>query len=119
MKKAAIVIISILLVIIVSLTIYWNLPIDITRRADIQYGNSLIQNIEIYKKTNHYLPEINDWETLNKLGFKKEDLGAQPDYRKNGNGSYELIYLDDLGGPYLIWNSNEKKWSIDFPKIQK
>ena len=119
MKKTAIVVVSILLLIIVSLAIYWNLPIDVTRRADIQYGNSLIRNIEIYKKAYHQLPENNDWKTLQKLGFKKENLGAQPDYRKNGNGSYELIYLDEFGGPFLIWNSNEKKWSIDFPKIQK
>lgn len=119
MKKAAIVIISILPVIIVSLIIYWNLPIDITRRTDIKYGNSLIQNIEIYKNTYHHLPENNDWKTLEKLGFKKENLGAQPDYRKNINGSYELVFLDEFDGPFLIWNSNEKKWSIDFPKIQK
>lgn len=119
MKKVTIAIASLLLLIIISFTIYWNLPIEITRRSDVQYGNSLVQNIDSYKKAHHHLPESNDGETLKKLGFKKEELGTQPDYRANSNGSYELVYLDDLGGPYLIWNSNEKKWSIDFPKISK
>lgn len=118
MKKTIITIASILLLIIISFTIYWNLPITITRKSDIDFGNKLIANIENYKKINHKLPENNDWKTLKKLGFKKDNLGAKPDY-KTDNTSYELIYLDEFNGPYLIWNSQESTWSIDYPKINK
>jgi len=117
MKKTIIIIVSILLLIIISFTIYWNLPIEITRKSDIEYGNKLIQNIGTYQKTNGKLPENNDWKTLEKLGFKKEDSGKNPDY-KTDNTSFELIYNDGFDGPYLIWNSNEKKWTIDFSKIE-
>ncbi|MDR6919408.1 MULTISPECIES: hypothetical protein [Chryseobacterium] len=119
MKKILLIFISIIVLIVISFTIYWNLPISITRHSDIEYGNSLIQNVENYRKSHHKLPENNDWETLEKLGFKPNDLGTQPDYSSDGTSFYEITYLDSFDGPYLIWNSNEKEWSIDFPKLFK
>jgi uncharacterized protein YxeA len=91
MKKTIIIIVSILLLIVISFTIYWNLPIEVTRKSDVEFGNKLIQNIETYQKTNGKLPENHDLKTLEKLGFKKEDSGKNPDYKTN-NTAYELIY---------------------------
>ncbi|MCS3532746.1 hypothetical protein [Chryseobacterium sp. JUb7] len=118
MKKTLIIIGSILLLIIISFTIYWNLPIDVTRKSDIEFGNKIIQNIETYQKNKGRLPQNDDWKTLEKLGFKMEDLGVSPVYTTDDK-SYELTYVDGFDGPYLIWNSQERKWTIDFPKIYK
>lgn len=118
MKKAILIFISIIVLIVISFSIYWNLPISVTRHSDIEYGNSLIKNVEDYRKTHHKLPDNSDWNTLEKLGFKPTDPGTQPDYYTDGT-DYEITYPDSFDGPYLIWNSNEKEWSIDFPKLFK
>lgn len=117
MKKILIISLTIIVIIILSITIYWNLPIEITRRSDIELGNTIIHDIENYEKTNGKLPEKNDWQTLEKFGLQESNLD-KPLYNTDPKGNYELIYDDGLGGPYLIWNSNEKKWTIDFPKIE-
>ncbi|EJL70064.1 hypothetical protein [Chryseobacterium populi] len=120
MKKIIIIIVSILLLIVIAFTVYWNLPIEMTRKSDIKFGNELIGNIENYEKTYKKLPENNDWKTLEKLGFKKEEdmMMLKPEYKTDNNATYELIYTDGFDGPYLIWNSKEKKWTIDFSKIE-
>jgi hypothetical protein len=117
MKKTLIVSISVILLIMISFTVYWNLPIEITRKSDIKSGNEIIENIENYRQKSYKLPEVNDWQTLEQLGLQKDDP-EKPVYNKDENGKYELIYDDGLGGPYLLWNSNEKKWTIDQPKIK-
>lgn len=117
MKKILIISLSIIALIIVSITIYWNLPIEITRKSDIKSGNQIIENIENYRKNSYKLPEVNDWQTLEQLGLQKDDR-AKPVYNKDETGNYELIYDDGLGSPYLLWNSTEKKWTIDQPKIK-
>lgn len=116
MKKILIAIILMIVLIVISITIYWNLPIEITRNSDIEFGNKIIQNIENYQKTNHQLPSDNDWQTLEKLGLKKDE-SEKLSYTSDENGNYELVYLDSFDGPYLIWNSKERKWTIDFPTI--
>lgn len=118
MKKTLIITISVVILIILSITVYWNLPIEITRKSDIKFGNKIIQNIENYQKTNHKLPSNNDWQTLEKLGLKKNE-SEKLFYTSDENGNYELVYLDGFDGPYLMWNSQEKKWTIDFAKIHE
>lgn len=79
-----------------------------------------MHNIETYRKLHKKLPDNDDYRTLEKLGFKMEYIGTKPDYIVDSVGSsYELTYLEGFDGPYLIWNSDEKKWSADFPKIFK
>ncbi|MBW7676428.1 hypothetical protein [Chryseobacterium chendengshani] len=117
MKKALIISISVIIIFIFSFITYWNLPIEVTRKSDIRFGNELIQKIQDYKKTNNKLPENHDWQTLKKLGFKMEDLGTKPLYAKDSTNTYELSFSDGFEGPYLMWNSQEGKWTIDFPKI--
>lgn len=117
MKKIVFTFFSILIISIISLAIYWNLPFEITRKSDIKFGNELIKNIETYKIENNNLPKNGDWKTLEKLGFKIEILGTKPDYETNQNGEFEIVFLEGFDGPYLMWNSKEKKWKIDFPTI--
>jgi uncharacterized protein YxeA len=117
MKKTLIISLSVIVLIILSITIYWNLPIEITRKSDIKSGNKIVENIENYRKNSYKLPEVNDWQTLEQLGLQKDD-SSKPVYNKDEAGNYELIYDDGLGGPYLLWNSTEKKWTIDQPKIK-
>lgn len=119
MKKAFIIFTSLLLLLIISITIYWNLPIEITRKSDIEAGNKIIQNIEAYQKANGKLPESNDWETLKKLGFSLEDSVSYLSYATDHQGNFELAYLEGFDGPYLLWNSKERKWTIDQLKILK
>lgn len=117
MKKTLITSITIIVLIIISFTVYWNLPIEITRKSDIKNGNKIIENIESYRQKSYKLPEVNDWQTLEQLGLQKDD-SSKPVYNKDEAGNYELIYDDGLGGPYLLWNSTEKNWTIDQPKIK-
>ena len=115
MKKSIVGFLILTIFLIGSITIYWNLPFEITRKSDIKFGNSIIENIEKYKKQNNKLPFENDWKTLEKLGFKTEELGTKPSYETDDKGNYQLIYLEGFDGPYLMWNSTEKKWKIDNP----
>jgi len=119
MKKTLLISFTVIALITVSFTIYWNLPIEITRKSDIESGNKIIKNIENYKKNNGKLPENGDWKTLEKLGFKFEKAVPYLDYTTDNKGFYELTYIEGFDGPYLMWNSSEKKWTIDFPKIHK
>lgn len=114
MKKAIYLFVSILLLMLVSLVVYCNLPIEITHKSDITYGNSLIENINSYKAENKKLPENEDWETLEKLGFRFENLGANPYYETDGH-QFELVFIEGFDGPYLMWDSEEKEWRFDFP----
>ncbi|MBB6370669.1 hypothetical protein [Chryseobacterium shigense] len=119
MKKAAIIISFLLLFFIILFSIYWNLPIGITRKTDIEAGNKIIQNIENYQKNNGMLPDNNDYKTLKNLGLKQEDSQIYLDYTTDNKGSFELTYLEGFDGPYLLWNSKERIWTIDYPKIYK
>lgn len=96
---------------------YNKLPIEITRRKDIKFGNELIIKIQDYKNRYSQLPSSDDWKTLKLLGFKTEMLGTDPTYQKISNDEFELIYFEGFDGPYLIYNSILKKWMVDFPKI--
>ncbi|MGV3611488.1 MAG: hypothetical protein ACO1N0_11090 [Fluviicola sp.] len=117
MKKALYSLGSLLILALISLVIYWNLPFEITRKKDLELGNTLIENIQSYKSKYHKIPDENDSKILRKLGFKIEPLGTKPSYETNQNGEYEVVFLEGFDGPYLMWNSKEEKWKMDFPTI--
>ncbi|NPA09090.1 MAG: hypothetical protein GXO46_08890, partial [Chlorobi bacterium] len=50
MKKIVILFVSLVALMMISVTIYWNLPIEITRKSNIEKGNKIIQNIKSYEK---------------------------------------------------------------------
>lgn len=95
--------------------IWWSLPVSINRRSDIEFGNELIAKVEQHKQK-HGLPENNDWETLKQLGFKQKDDLLIPDYEKLNDTAYQLVYLEGFDGPYLLWNTYDKKWEKSMVK---
>jgi DNA-dependent RNA polymerase auxiliary subunit epsilon len=97
--------------------IYFNLPTEITRKSDIEFGNKIVENIKVYQKLNNKFPESDNWETLTEFGFIIEINGTKPAYEKINDNEFELIYLEGFDGPYLLFNSKSKKWKVDFPKI--
>jgi DNA-dependent RNA polymerase auxiliary subunit epsilon len=113
MRKKILVVIPIL--VIVFGLIYFNLPFEISRKSEIDFGNKLVDRIEKYQQENGHLPAPNDLKTLEKLGFKIEMLGTNPTYERINENEYELIYLEGFDGPYLLYNSEQNDWSIDFP----
>jgi hypothetical protein len=114
MKK---VLIAIPILLILIGIVYFNLPFEITRSADLNFGNKLVDKINEYRKENNKLPETDNWETLERLGFKMEMLGTKPFYEKINEKEFELIYLEGFDGPYLLYNSQKGKWAVDFPTI--
>ena len=100
------------LLLVVSVWIIWRrLPVTITRRSDIKFGDELIAKIEQRKKL-HGLPGTDDWPTLKQLGFKDAGDFFIPAYQKINDTTFELVYLEGFDGPYLIWNSNNKQWKM-------
>lgn len=117
MKKLIITSIVIIVLLFTGWIIYVHLPVEITERSNIKYGNELIEKLDNYKITYSELPKDNDWELLKKLGFKEESLGISPCYTKINKDEYELVYLRGFDGPYLFYNSTDKEWKVGFPKF--
>jgi len=44
-------------------------------------------------------------------------LATSPDYSKDEEDNYEIVFLEGFDGPYLIWSSKDKKWKIANPTI--
>jgi hypothetical protein len=101
---------------IAAFFIWWHLPVKITRHSDIEFGNQLIKKIDDYKKQ-HELPETNDWQRLKILGFKDKGDFFVPDYQKINDTTYELTYVEGFDGPYLHWNSNDRRWKKAMPTL--
>jgi len=108
--KKTIKIIGLLFGLTVILYVTWlNLPVTINRYSDIKYADKIIDQIEEYKKSKG-LPESDDWETLKKFGFKDHVDFLVPEYQKINNDNYELRFIEGFDGPYLLWNSKDRKW---------
>lgn len=108
------ILISIPVILIVIGLIYFNLPFELTRKSDIDFGNELVSKIEQFKKENNRFPETDDWKVLDELGFKIEMLGTDPTYQKINQKEFELIFLEGFDGPYLLYNSKSNNWTMDF-----
>ncbi|MEK6482550.1 hypothetical protein WJR50_33790 [Catalinimonas sp. 4WD22] len=105
-------------VIIATIFILYNLPMELYNRKEIERGNELIKSIDRYHQKEGNFPANNDWETLRKIGFTSEEMGrAYPEIRNLNDSTYELIFTIGFDPPYLMWNSNERKWKEDFPSI--
>ncbi|EOZ91932.1 hypothetical protein A33Q_4025 [Indibacter alkaliphilus LW1] len=118
MKKIFFSILAVFVLIIGTYFIWWNLPLTINRSSDIKLGEQIIEKIERYQKQNG-LPDNNDWETLRKFGFRDKIDFLQPEYRKLSEDNFELIYVEGFDGPYLMWNSTERKWKNGYPTFDK
>lgn len=110
-------IITLLILLLIAVLVFFNLPLEKRRAHDIRFGNKLIVNIENYQSRFGHLPRNWDWKTLEELGFKINRIGTEPDYIRINDNEYQLTFLDSFDGPYLLYNSTEKKWKKDFPKM--
>jgi len=106
------------LVLIALYFIWWSLPVTVNRHSEIKLGNKVIENIDSYWKTNQKLPESNEWETLKKLGVQFDYEVSKPEYKNINDTLYELYFIEGFDGPYLMWNSLERKWKIDSPTYE-
>lgn len=116
-KKQILSLLGIIILVLIGFFIYRNLPLEITRKADITFGNTLIKSIEKYKLDHNKLPTEDDWKTLKKLGFQINEVGTKPNYAIDYKGNYEIAFLEGFDRPYLMWNSIDKRWKIDFQTI--
>lgn len=116
MKKNLLIISIFLIVIILIIYIWINLPFTITRYYDIKHGEKIIQNIQKCKAQNG-LPDSDDWKVLEKLGFENKINYLEPHYIKINDATFEIIYLEDLDGPFLKWNSKERVWKMGSPSV--
>ena len=115
MLKKGIITFGIIILLTIILYVTWlNLPVAINRYSDIKFANKIIDQIDKYKITNS-LPESDDWETLKKFGFVDHLDFFVPEYQKLNDETYELRFIEGFDGPYLLWNSKDRKWKIDQP----
>ena len=115
MLKKGIITFGIIILLTIIFYVTWlNLPVAINRYSDIKFANKIIDQIDKYKITNS-LPESDDWETLKKFGFEDHLDFFVPEYQKLNDETYELIFVEGFDGPYLLWNSKDRKWKIDQP----
>jgi len=97
---------------------WWLLPFSFTRYGDISRGNLLIKQLDTYYQHQHTLPDTGDWPKLKQVGFTDAEMKkAYPEYRKVNNTFYELTFVEGFDGPYLMWNSQERRWKKGFPII--
>ncbi|ULJ65514.1 hypothetical protein [Wielerella bovis] len=108
MKETLIGITSIILIV----WAYLFMPLQWRRHKDIEHGDKLIAKVEQYRAQHFRLPENNETQVLEQLGFKKNKLGWQPAYQKQDADSYRIIYADGYAAPFLYWQSDEKKWAL-------
>jgi hypothetical protein len=95
---------------------WWALPLSVTRYQDIARGNTLSQQLDSYYRQQQALPNTGNWPKLKQIGFSTEELKkAYPEYRKISNTTYELTFVKGFDGPYLMWNSQERKWKMGLP----
>jgi len=116
MKRLILIAFSCLFVLIGGYFIWWHLPVSINRHSDIKLGNQVIEKIDYYLKLNKKLPNSYDWNTLKNLGirFYSSEL-AKPEFNNLNDSIYELVFVEGFDGPYLMWNSSERKWKIGNP----
>lgn len=116
LKKFFILTSSLIVILFLLVIIYFNLPIEVTRKSDIERGNLLITNILNYKKNHGKLPECNNYQLLKSIGFTDKELqNAYPEYYPTSDSTFQLIFVLGFDPPYLFWDSKEKEWKEDFP----
>nr|WP_320023147.1 hypothetical protein [uncultured Draconibacterium sp.] len=117
MKKTLIIILIAILLIPILWIGYNKLPIEITRRSDIKYGNELVREVKNFQSIHNRLPEPDSSQILLDLGFKMGFLDVEHAYQKINDSEFEIIYLEGFDGPYLFYNSKTDNWKEDFPTI--
>jgi hypothetical protein len=102
-------------VVLIAGLLWLRLPVLTTRYADIRRGGELSYRLEEYQRQHKSLPSDSDWYTLKQIGFTDTEIErAYPEYVKLDSSTYQLIFVKGFDGPYLMWNSSERKWKNSF-----
>ena len=97
---------------------WWLLPLSVIYYAEVSRGNILRQQLDDYFKQHHVLPDDDAWLQLQQIGFTSQEIEkAYPEYHKLDDDAYELLFVQGLDGPYLTWNSWERKWKKGFATL--
>ncbi len=97
---------------------WWLLPISTTNYAEVSRGNVLRQRLGSYFSQHHALHDDDAWQQLIQVGFTSQELEkAYPEYHKLDDDAYELLFVEGVDGPYLTWNSWERKWKKGFATL--
>jgi hypothetical protein len=97
---------------------WWLLPLSVTHYAEVSHGNILRQRLDSYFNQNHTLPEDDAWQQLKQIGFTSQELeNAYPEYHKIDDDAYELLFVKGFDGPYLTWNSWERRWKKGYATL--
>ena len=97
---------------------WWLLPLSVTHYAEVRRGNALRQQLDGYFSQNHTLPEDGAWQQLKQIGFTSQELErAYPEYHKIDDAAYELLFVKGFDGPYLTWNSWERRWKKGYETL--
>ena len=97
---------------------WWLLPLSVTHYAEVSRGNALRQRLDSYYRQNHTLPDDDAWKQLKQIGFTSQELAkAYPEYHKIDDDAYELLFVKGFDGPYLTWNSWERRWKTGYETL--
>jgi hypothetical protein len=85
--------------------------------VDRRNATKIIAAIEEYKGAHGKLPDQNDPEVMEELGFKLMAVDWFPDFQVGENGNYRMTILKGFDGPYWIYDSSTKSWWEGFDFI--
>jgi hypothetical protein len=95
--------------------LWLSLPVSFRRYTDTRRGGALSFRLEKYQRKHKSLPSDSDWHTLRQIGFTNAEIErAYPEYVKLDSTTYQLVFVKGFDGPYLMWNSSERKWKNSF-----
>jgi hypothetical protein len=74
----------------------------------------IARNIEFFKQQNARLPNTEDQEEMQALGFEMDTIGWNPDFIPLNNTDYELWLYYGFDGPDMVYNSKTKTWREEY-----
>src|SRR5262245_50649763 len=92
-----------LVVAIAWITLPAVLPWQVRYLGDIRAGNAIIANIEQFRREHGRLPDRDNTDEVNALGFTFP-IDYFPDYRAFGD-EYQIDYMEGFEGPYIVYSS--------------
>jgi hypothetical protein len=97
--------------IIAWVTLLAVLPWWVLYSSDIRAGNTIIANVEQFRREHGHLPDKHNPDEVAALGFELR-VDYYPDYRHYGD-EYEIEYFEGFDGPFIIYSSKLKEWRYE------
>jgi hypothetical protein len=96
---------------IVALVCLWpHLPLSWTYYQEIRVSTTFAHNLELHHLTHGSLPDENDWETLKRLNPIQDYEAWWPEYRRTGDTSFTLTFVEGFDPPYFRYDSKTRIW---------